>query len=59
MKKLLLILLYLPMIGFGQSNFMLGDYAKLKELRLERPKGSVSATSKLIRESISHAIDGG
>lgn len=29
MKKILLILLCLPIIGFGQSNFKLGDYNKL------------------------------
>ena len=35
MKKLLLILLCLPMIGFGQSNFKLGDYTKLTKNNIE------------------------
>ena len=34
MKKLLLILL-IPMIGFGQSNFKLGDYDKLIKNNIE------------------------
>ena len=65
MKKLLLILLCLPMIGFGQvttpsvvsssgdsyNNGTCGN-------PIIRPKGSVSTTSKLIREHISQAIDG-
>ena len=35
MKKLLLILLCLPLIGFGQSNFKLGDYVKFKKNNIE------------------------
>ena len=35
MKKLLLILLYLPIIGFGQSNFKLGDYTNLIKNNIE------------------------
>tara|TARA_B100000900_G_scaffold327651_1_gene287798 strand:+ start:1702 stop:2238 length:537 start_codon:yes stop_codon:yes gene_type:complete len=35
MKKLLLILLCLPMIGLGQSNFKLGDYVKFKKNNIE------------------------
>ncbi len=35
MKKLLLVLLALPFIGFGQSNFKLGDYTKLTKNNIE------------------------
>lgn len=35
MRNLLLILLCLPMIGFGQSNFKLGDYTKFTKNNIE------------------------
>jgi hypothetical protein len=35
MKKLLLILLCFPMIGFGQSSFKLGNYTKLTKNNIE------------------------
>jgi hypothetical protein len=35
MKKLLLILLCLPTIGFGQANFKLGNYTKLSKNNID------------------------